>query len=411
MRIALVSFEYAGVSSGGGIGTYTRNAAAMLGKRGHDVEVFTSAICNHAESLRLNDALVHMCPSTRVDFPHLIAPVFEERNRKKSFDIVEGPEYGADAVTIRRRHPEIPFIVKLHAPTFTINASNSRYISLLRRARFWVGATRRFRLPYNPWRYDPSVDPERIHALEADLVVANSEATLKRVGSAWGLDRNRLSMVPYVFIPPTSLLSIPEPSSPVVTFLGRIEVRKGVIELAKAIPEVLREVSARFRFVGRILSHPGDGVSLETHIRRIVGKYNDSVIFTNGIPYEELPRELAQASVCVFPSDWEASGFVCMEAMSAARAVIGSRSGGMSEIIKSEETGMLVNPHNHHEIAKSIIHLIRNPELSVRMGQLARQHILSSYNSDVIGPLQEESYLKAIKIREQVPELSRGYAK
>ena len=232
----------------------------------------------------------------------------------------------------------------MHGPTFTIDESNSHYVPWYTRARYYAGALRRGRLPDQPWRYIAEDDPERIHALAADEVMANSRATADRVKSVWKIQPDRLSAIPLVFNAPERLLELrPSSLDGSVLFLGRIEVRKGILELAKAIPLVLRRMpNAKFHFVGRVLPHPRDRKPLDEHVRRIVRGHLASVEFVGGVAYSEVPRFLEAADVCVFPSDWEASGFVCLEAMAAGRAVVGSAGGGMAEIIEHGRTGLLV---------------------------------------------------------------------
>lgn len=396
MRIALVSYEYAGHANGGGIGTYVRGAAAMLAGRGHDVEVFTSGDSPASEFVSPG-LLVHSVCTSRVEFPQAIVPVFAKRNAVAAFDVIEGPEFGADAAAIASAFPEIALVVKLHAPRFTIDASNAHYVDWRRRSRYFLGALRRGRLPDNPWRYRIETDSERTHVLDANEIVANSHATAELVGRIWGLPKQRVSVVPLVFEPPRQLLAIdPESKTNVVLFLGRLEVRKGVLELAKAVSHAVRRIAdVRFRFVGRSLPHPADGAPMSEHIRRTVGP-RAPVEIVDGIPYEKVPLELAKADLCVFPSDWEASGFVCLEAMAAARGVIGSSAGGMAEIIDHGRTGLLVPPRNPRAIAEAILTLMRDPERRIAMGRAAREHVLSAYSPDVIAPLQEASYLRAM---------------
>lgn len=398
MRIALVSYEYAGGVNSGGIGTYVRTAAAMLAARGHDVEVFTSgdAFGSHESS---QGHMVHTVPGSRVSFAEAICPVFSRRHESRPFDMVEGPEYGADASAVARAFADLPLVVKLHAPSFTIQASNDSYVDLRVRSRYYLGALRRGRWPDNPWQYDPAQDGEREHALAADEIAANSRATAERVVEMWGLPGDKTSVVPLVFAPPRALLEIDAANETMcVLFVGRLEVRKGVIELAKAIPLVHQAMpSVRFRFVGRDLPHPADRAPISQHILKAAGTSATAVQIAGGLPHDRIPSELQSCDVCVFPSDWEASGYVCLEAMAAARGVIGSSAGGMAEIIEHGRTGLLVPPRKPKAIAEAIIALLRAPEQRIAMGRAAREHVTTAYAPEVIGPLQEASYMRAIE--------------
>lgn len=396
MRIALVSYEFAGSNVSGGIGTYIRNASEMLASRGHDVEVFTASPIGEAHQF---EYLVNAISVIRQEFTQAIVPVFTARQRYRSFDLVEGPDYEAPAWGIARAFPDVPLVVRLHGPTFTINASNLNYVPWRVRARYYLGALRRGNVPNFPWHYDAAGDPESEHARMADEIMANSQATANRVTKVWRLQASRVSTVPLVCNPDPNLLQLEVGTrTDAVLFLGRLEVRKGVLEFAQAIPMILARLPhIRFRFVGRCLPHPEDSVALDVHIRRIVGKHLSSVELTGAVPYSELPRYFGATDVCVFPSDWEASGFVCIEAMAAGRGVIGSESGGMAEIIDDGKTGLLVPPRDPEAIAEAVLSLLLHPQRRERMGHAARAHVISAYAPERIGPLQEAAYQRAIK--------------
>ena len=183
-----------------------------------------------------------------------------------------------------------------------------------------------------------------------------------------------------------------------MTFFGRLEVRKGIVELARAIPLVLRQMpEVKFRLIGRSLPHPSTGEDLRTYLLRRLGAHKASVEFVDAVPYAQIPTLLADSDICIFPSVWEASGFVCKEAMAAARGVIASDAGGMAEIIDHGHTGLLVPPRDPKALATAIIELLRNPDRRIAMGQAAREYVTAAYAPEVIAPLQEASYARAIE--------------
>ena len=396
MRIAVVSFEFAGISSGGGIGTYSRNLAEMLTQRRHEVEVFTAG----ASGGRADEsvcACVHHIGSDRRSFADQVASEFARSHSERSFDVVEGPEYGADASEIGRRFPETPLVVKLHTPASLISEIGATYRAPLWRLRFAAGALRRGRLPSWPPASEQS-NLERDHARAADVVTGPSRAILSRFAGEWGLAPDRLMFVPNVFQVRADLQEIdPRTRTGRTTFLGRLEVRKGVIELASAIPLVCRELpGASFRFIGRSLPMPDRRREVKDIMLERIGKWRDRVEFIDAVPYEQIPAFLADTDLCVYPSVWENFPNVCLEAMAAARGVIGSSAGGMAEMIDHGRTGLLVPPRNPRAIAEAILELLRDPERRMAMGRAAREHVLTAYSPDVIGPLQEASYERAI---------------
>lgn len=401
MRIAFVSYEYAGIRDGGGIGTYVRNAAAMLAARGHAVEVFTSAEGGVTSGRTEGGVQIFSVEGPRADFARAVLPAFLARHRVLPFDVVESAEYGADIAAVQESVPDLPRVVKLATASYQIGAINDAYVSLAAKVRFLAGALRRGQWPRPFWgRYDPASDPERAVTLAADVVTSPSAALLEATRRCWPIDASRSSVVPYVFQARSELLSLaPSRPSPLVTFIGKLEVRKGVLELAQAIPRILGAVpDARFRFVGRPLPHPATREPLDLAIRRLAGAAAAGRIeFTGAVPYDRIPATLADTAVGVFPSYWEAFGFVCLEAMAAGCGVVGSSAGGMAEIIEHGRTGLLVPPRSPRAVADAVIALLRDPVLRARMGEAARAHVLATYSEAAIGPLQEAAYRRAIE--------------
>jgi glycosyltransferase involved in cell wall biosynthesis len=369
----------------------------MMAARGHEVEVFTSSPPDPLE--RPSKVLVHASPADRQGFARAVASVFARRHVVQPFDVVEGPEFGAEATEVARLFPDLPLVVKLHTPTFLVDEIGHSYLSHWGKARFLLGALRRGRLPRPYWRYDPASDPERRHTLAASEIAAPSLAILDLVRSRWDVEPERLAHVPYVFNPHPDLLALPvSTATGRITYLGRLEARKGVMELAEAMKLVLtRAPATKFRLVGRSLPHPTTGEDMAAHMRRSLGPFAKDVEFVGGLPHSEVPRLLGDTDICVFPSIWESVGFVCLEAMAAGRGVIASGGSGMAELIDDGRTGRLVPPRDPRSLANAILETIADPVGRAAMGERARAKIRAAYSSEVIGPVQEASYLRAIK--------------
>ena len=389
LHIAFVSYEYAGIAAGGGIGTYVRNAAAALAGLGHRVEVFTEGPDGTTVH---NGVTVHTTAvDQRAEFPACVASPFAVRHIADPFDVVEAAEYGADASRIAEAFPNLPLVVKLHTPSSLISEINHQFVPWSRKARFLAGALIRGQWPRPYWHYNPAADPERAFTLRAHEITSPSQSLLEKLRERWGLDSERLAHVPNVFIPPSDLLAVPvETQTDRVTFIGKLEVRKGVTDLAEAIPRVLAAYpEARFRLIGRSLPHPGTGEDLTSDLQRRIGRHADAVEFVEAVSYDEVPAYYADTDVCVFPSVWENFPNVCLEAMAAARGVVASSSGGMAEMVDDGVTGRLVAPGNPDDLADAIIGLLADPARRIRMGTAARRQSVERYSAEAIGPLQE----------------------
>jgi glycosyltransferase involved in cell wall biosynthesis len=410
MKIAFISYEYPPDAAYGGISTYVNQAVRMLNARGHVVEVFTSSP-DRAGIVDDGGVLVHRIrESSHFNFAAAIAPTFAERHEQVRFDVMEGPEYGADAMDAVSRVPEIPLVVKLHTPSFLISAAtyyglgfrdSLRWRLLKGRIREYVVRSVQGTRPV--WRYTHkySLDKEREHALEADEIASPSKALAAIVTDAWDLDSNKISHVPYPFVPDDALLEIPAGGNHgTVLFLGRLEVRKGVLDLATAIPMVLREnPDTHFKLIGPDDESPRSNMAMREYLKRKLGKHGSSVELLPPIPNDQLAKFLTEADVVVIPSIWENFANVCLESMSAARAVIASEAGGMAEMLDFGKVGRLIPPRDPGSLAKTIIELLSEPDLRYRLGEMARERLLHEYNIDRICTMQEQSYRRAIQRR------------
>jgi len=407
MKIAFVFYEYPPDTADGGIATYLRQAARMLCARGHQVEVFAGARGREGTFDDGDGITVHRiaCPEGRARFHRPVAAAFQRRHARVGFDVVEGAEYLADSRDIPACCPEVPLVVRLHTGTYLLNRLNRPHVSSMFNLRVVRGAWRQW-LRRSYWRYDKARDVERLHALDADHIASPCSAMSKVMISVWDLDPQRVALVPYLFVPPAALLDVPvDTCTNTVTFLGRLEVRKGVLDVAQAIPRILRRhPDVRFRFVGRPHHYsPEPGLDMRQYLQRELARYGEAVEFTGPVPPDEVPDVLAKTDICVFPSVWEAWGYTCAEAMAAARGVVGSNAGGMADLLapdsEGKEVGVGIAPNHPNDLAKAVSRLLEHRERRRELGRRARYRILDEYGVNAVGPKMEDCFRRAIEHR------------
>lgn len=401
MRIALVSYEYPPDTGFGGIGTYTKQAAHMLAGRGHSVEVFTGAL-ESSSSTKEGEVLLHRVFSpTRLAFRNAVAVVFDRRHSHQAFDIIEGPEYMADSATIRENHPDTPHVIKLHTPEFLLGRLFRDNVSIAKKMRFIFGGLIRGQNPKPFWVYEKSSDPEYHLTRSVPYILHPSKELGTIVSREWDLPMDRFIHLPYPFQPDPAFLEIPCGESgsefPRITFIGKLEKRKGIFPFMHAIPQIAKKhPHIRFRFLGHSHPSPVLGLDMEGYLKKQLSSFQDRLEFTGPIPYHEIPQHLAETDICVFPSLWENFPNVCLEAMSAGRAVVGSKNGGMADMLGENEFGLLIDPKKPESIVAAIKLLIESPELRYRFGHSARENVLTTYSYDKIGHWTEKVYSNII---------------
>ena len=128
------------------------------------------------------------------------------------------------------------------------------------------------------------------------------------------------------------------------------------------------------------LSIAGDG-ELLTKLRRIVQDYGleEHVEFVGQVEPSDVYPFVSRHHFMVMPSRRESFGVAALEAAACARAVIASDVGGIPEVVRHGETGILVPPENPDKLAEAIIKLARDADLRNKMGQSGREFVTERY--------------------------------
>lgn len=173
---------------------------------------------------------------------------------------------------------------------------------------------------------------------------------------------------------------------PTVVCLSRLVPRKGQDMLIKALPSIRRQVD------GAALVIVGGGPYLET-LRRLARdrEVADHVVFTGGVPGEELPAHHALADVFAMPCrtrgagmDVEGLGIVFLEASASGVPVIAGKSGGAPEAVQHNKTGLVVDGDRVDKVAGAVIELLSNPDRAAAMGSAGRQWVTSEWRWDTL---------------------------
>jgi L-malate glycosyltransferase len=95
---------------------------------------------------------------------------------------------------------------------------------------------------------------------------------------------------------------------------------------------------------------------------------------------EDLSELLALADIQVHPSDMEGVSLAVCAGMAAGIPIVATRVGGLTEILRHEESALLVAPRRPEELAEAILWLADHPEQRRRLGSNARRFIEEEYS-------------------------------
>ncbi len=220
---------------------------------------------------------------------------------------------------------------------------------------------------------------------EAWKVVCCSDYMMQHVKWAFGLPNDKMTMVPngvnphvYNGVDNRDLrefrLKYALPNEKIVLYVGRLVYEKGIHILINAVPKILTKVDAKFVIVG-------SGYMQEqlSNIVKSMG-LEHKVLFTGFVDEASLLKLQKAADVSVVPSLFEPFGIVALEAMAAKSPVVVSDTGGLSEIVQHEVTGVKVYPNDTDSLAWGITKVLTDGKFAKYVRENAHKVILEKYD-------------------------------
>jgi glycosyltransferase involved in cell wall biosynthesis len=173
--------------------------------------------------------------------------------------------------------------------------------------------------------------------------------------------------------PPAAPSPWPTGNGPVVGFVGRVEPRKGPLDLVRAAPAI------RSQLPGTRVVVVGDDPY------RSAPDYTDAVLNSPEIehhPWSESATALMRhMDVLVLPSYQEPFGTVLAEAMAVGTPVVATNVDGLPEVVRDGVSGRLVEPGRPEQLAAAVLEVIAHRR---EMGEAARQDARRFYVDDYV---------------------------
>jgi glycosyltransferase involved in cell wall biosynthesis len=218
---------------------------------------------------------------------------------------------------------------------------------------------------------------------EAWKVICCSDYMISHVRYVFGLPNDKLVMVPNGvnidcynsnedFATFRAKFALPEEK--IILFVGRLVYEKGIHVLINAVPKIIGKVNAKFIIVG-------SGYMKEQllNIVRSMG-LEHKVLFQGFLDEATLLKLQMCADVSVVPSLFEPFGIVALEAMAAKSPVVASDTGGLSEIIEHDVTGVKVYPNNPDSLAWGITKVLQDESYAKCLRDNAYRRVQQKYD-------------------------------
>ena len=352
MHIVYVCREYPPTLRGGGIATYIRLIAQGLVERGNKVTV----ICASDDTRTSSDYRDKGVRVIRLSGGDFILPSVESTSLLKKFrfiyrfdsyrkkireailelddiDIIEVADFGAESYFLKDINA--PVVVRLHTPSLFDRTTLG--------IKKYQGKDKLFQF---------IGEREKYILKHADFLSSCSESLKEWTIQNLGVDSNKIEVIYNPIELPTQIVELKSSTvKPTIVFVGTISDVKGCADLFEA-GKILAEKNVDFdMFLYGKMGEFAENLKMNEQSYpwfHVIGK----------IEREKLFSIYCNASVVCFPSWWDNMPMVCLEAMGVGAVVLGSSSGGMSEIIQDSINGYLIEPHNVNLLAEKLQFLI-----------------------------------------------------
>lgn len=352
---------YAAEYAHGGTELAAYHLAREMERRGHQVEVFTTA--RDSRSVVEEDTVTI----------HRYATQFRVASANFSWGLLRGPQkVGVDLAHAHYNMPYADYSALLYARkrgvplvlTYHADAPDSG-------GSFLRNGLQSF--------YNRHLLPQVLE--EADIIITTSQSYMEE-SPHLDSHREKIRVVPnginledfQTTLPKSECrerLGLPR-DKVIILFFGNLVPYKGPEVLLRAFEEVHEDYEeVLLLYVGR---GPLRG-ELQTLSREL--KVGEDVMFAGYVSDQEKALYYQAADIFCLPSvnRAEAFGIVNLEAMASALPIVASHLGGIPDIVREKENGLLFEPGKVEELTRALRFLVENPDERRRMGRAGRQMV------------------------------------
>ena len=379
MKIAFLTPEYPHERTGksGGLGTSIFNLATGLGKLGHVVSVL---VYQQKEDVIFEENGITVYQIRNIKLKGLSLILTQKKVQRlinklyieKRLEIVEATDWTGFTAYVK---PQCPLIIRL-------NGSDTYFCHLDKR-------------PVKP----KNKFLEK-HALnKADGIISVSQFTADVTRKLFIL-KKEIAVIPNSInidkFQPIALAS--EPAT--ILYYGTLIRKKGLLELPLIFNEAHKQQPfAKLVLIGKDSADKQSGSASTWALMKplFTAEALKNVTYIGLVPYNEIGRHIATATVCVFPTFAEALPVSWIEAMALKKAIVASNIGWASEVIDDGVNGFMVHPTNHTLYAEKIIQLLEDHPLRVSFGEAARKKVEQTFEMEIVAKKSINFYRKFVK--------------
>ncbi len=238
----------------------------------------------------------------------------------------------------------------------------------------------------------------------SDAIICPSNVTRDYIASL-GLDRKTVAVIPNG-VSPSDFSPSPLPGRegrvPVLLYIGTLADWQGLEVVIKSLPKILERQPVRLQIVGRGRSRQRK--VLAKQIRKL--GIEEHVTVQPAVPHHEVPALIAGADICIAPlglNDRNVTQGACpiklLEYMAAGRPLVASNMPIVRELVREDMDALLFSPNDAEDLARQILALLSDMELSKRLAESASERALTKFT-------WHESQKKLVKVYEKLLDAS-----
>lgn len=362
----------------GGMGRHVAELAPALADAGMRVSIITpqlhGGMIEELLTPNLRISRVPISPALGADYPHYVANVSRHleqaaddvRKTMGRFDVIHAHDWLTAEASGRLKHLwQIPLVATVHATERGrgcghLNGRAAQQIN----DQEWL-------LTYESWR-----------------VIVCSQFMSRQVSEYFQTPADKIDIVPNGMGVPANLFVGTEDrlafrrrfaadDERLVFYVGRMVSEKGIHILLDAWPQI---ASAKAR-----LLIAGTGSYLNTlQSQAELAGLGEQVRFLGFVSNEDRDKIYQVADVAAFPSLYEPFGMVALEAFAAGCPLVVSAAGGLAEVVRHGETGLIVPVGNAAALADAVLECMRHPDAARARAATALREVRGSYAWDRI---------------------------
>lgn len=392
LNVCIISREFPPDTAFGGIGTFSVDTALMLKDRGHRVTVLSQSL-GATHTFDHHGIAVHklkvpppfgsyrFLPALILGFNYVVLRELLRLHRRQPFDLVDAPDHLAEGL-FTGLFTRLPLVTRLHTPfALLVDLGLNNYRKGLAYGLIWL--LEKLALSRSKVFYAPCMD------------LAN------RCSALFSLRRIPVKVFGY---PVDLALFSPGPPAPGerplrLLFLGRLEQRKGIETIVDALPRVLaRYPEVSLTLVGRDTPNINGYRSARQYMEESFARSGclDRVQFHDYVALDRLPGFFHTHDIVWVPSLYDNYPIICLEAMACGMAVVAADSGGLPEMVKDGQTGLVFRTGDAAALAARTIELCASAELRTSLGRRARDSVVAECSTNAIYAHTMELYRFAL---------------